>query len=70
MHSFLFLCLDCGNVLSESVDILRLVDLDSVVSALLNKILDSSLCLVTKLHSCRIRKVECILISVQVDEVS
>ena len=36
MHSFLFLCLDCGNVLSESFDILWLVDLDSVVSALLN----------------------------------
>ena len=36
MHSFLLLCLDCGNVLSESINILRLVDLDSVVFAFLN----------------------------------
>ena len=70
MHSFFLLGFDCGDVLCESVDILRLVNFNFVILALLDQILDSPFCLVTKLDAGRIRKVECVFVFVQVDEVS
>ena len=70
MHSFFLLSLDSGDVLSESVDILGLVNFNFVIFALLNQILDSPFCLVAKLDAGRIRKVECVFVFVQVDEVS
>ena len=54
MHGFLLFCLNRGNVFSEGFNISRLIDLDFVVFALLDQILNSSLCLVTELHSCRV----------------
>ena len=70
MHSLFLLSLDSGDVLSESVDILGLVDFNFVIFALLNQILDSPFCLVAKLNTGRIRKVECVFVLVQVDEMS
>ena len=70
MHSFFLLGFDSGDVLCESVDILRLVNFNFVIFALLDQILDSPFCLVTKLDAGRIRKVECVFVFVQVDEVS
>ena len=54
VHGFLLFSLNRGNVLSEGFNISRLIDLDFVVFALLDQILNSSLCLVTELHSCRV----------------
>ena len=70
MHSLFLLSLDSGDVLSESVDILRLVNFNFVIFALLNQILDSPFCLVAKLNTGRIRQVECVFVLVQVDEMS
>ena len=70
MHSFFLFGFDSGDVLCESVDILRLVNFNFVILALLDQILDSPFCLVTKLDAGRIRKVECVFVFVQVDEVS
>ena len=70
MHSFLLFSLDSGDVLCESVDILGLVNFNFVILALLDQILDSPFCLVAKLNAGRIRKVECVFVFVQVDEVS
>ena len=70
MHSLFLLSLDSGDVLSESVDILGLVNFNFVIFALLNQILDSPFCLVAKLNTGRIRKVECVFVLVQVDEMS
>ena len=55
MHGFFLLSFDHSNVLRECFNIFRFVDLDFVVFALLDQILNSSLCLVTELHSCRVR---------------
>ena len=70
MHSFFLLGFDSGDVLCESVDILRLVNFNFVILALLDQILDSPFCLVAKLNTGRIRKVECVFVLVQVDEMS
>ena len=70
MHSFFLFGFDCGDVLCKSVDILGLVNFNFVILALLDQILDSPFCLVTKLDAGRIRKVECVFVFVQVDEVS
>ena len=69
MHGFLLLRLNRGNVLGESFNIRRLVDLDLVVLALLDQILDSPLCLVAELHPRCVGQRERILVLVQVDEV-
>ena len=70
MHSFFLFGFDSGDVFCESVDILGLVNFNFVILALLDQILDSPFCLVTKLDAGRIRKVECVFVFVQVDEVS
>ena len=70
MHSLFLFSFDSGNVLRESVDILWLVNFNFVILALLDQILDSPFCLVAKLDAGRIRKVECVFVFVQVDEVS
>ena len=70
MHSLFLFSFDSGNVLRESVDILRLVNFNFVILALLDQILDSPFCLVAKLDAGRIRKVECVFVLVQVDEMS
>ena len=70
MHSLFLFSFDSGNVLRESVDILWLVNFNFVILALLDQILDSPFCLVAKLDAGRIRKVECVFVLVQVDEMS
>ena len=70
MHSFFLLGFDSGDVLCESVDILRLINFNFVILALLDQILDSPFCLVAKLNTGRIWKIECVFVLVQVDEMS
>ena len=55
MHGLFLFGLNRGNVFSESIDIRWLVDLDFVVFALLDQVADSPFCLVTQLHSHRVR---------------
>ena len=68
MHGFFLLSFDHSNVLRKGFNIFRFVDLDFVVFALLDQILNSSLCLVTELHSCRVRQGEWLLVLVQINE--
>ena len=70
VHSFFLFSLNSGDVFGESVDILGLVNLYFVIFALLDQILDSPFCLVAKLNTGRIRKIECVFVFVQVDEMS
>jgi len=69
MHGFLFLSLNRGNVLSKRFNIDWLVDLDFVIFALLDQILNSSLCLVAELHSGRVWKSKWLLVLVHINEV-
>ena len=69
VHGFFLLSLNRSNVLREGFNISRLIDLDFVVFALLDQILNSSLCLVTELHSCRVWQAEWLLVLVQINEV-
>ena len=69
MHGFFLLSLDHSNILCESFNIFWFVDLDFVIYALLDQILNSSFCLITELHSCRVWQGEWLLVLVQVNEV-
>ena len=68
VHGFLLLILNLGNVLCERIDILWLIDFDTVLLAFLDEILDSPLSLIAELYSCCIGQGESILVLVQVDE--
>ena len=51
VHGLFLLCLDGGDVFGKGLYVLGLVDLDSVVPALLDQVLDASLGLVTQLDA-------------------